>query len=341
MSHQTGIVAVERFHLSHLAEQNRLNAPQAWQQFQAQSDLADLYWEASYYQDSSESTNLSQALQQADGIVIFLHGCNGSHQTWEELPQQLVAQYPHVVCLNPDIYGFGESPLKANRPPFKQVSMAAAMATIELWLDLIGLGPTAEPSRFYLFVGHSMGGGMLFYQNESFWQHSRYGCYLLSPSIFCNDWLRGLLYQLIGLGVMLPYIGPIKRKMIRWIIRGAMGGASTAVREEHGSYSTPYSTIMTTMCGIGQSPRPTRLDWSPYRLVMGHQDVVVSPTKIISFVQQLGFKPHQIKVLLGDHYLFSYDDQSPITHRHSRQLILTDLVNFCQQLVISQADIDG
>jgi hypothetical protein len=87
-----------------------------------------------------------------------------------------------------------------------------------------------------------------------------------------------------------------------------------------------------TLYGIGQSPPPPRTDWRQYKIVMGNRDVVVSPHQMLKFAEYLGFQSHQVRVMLGDHYFFSHDQSSASTHRHNRQMVLEDLLAFCQQL---------
>lgn len=318
------------FQLSKLACQNLLAAPAALEKFQQHTGLADFYWKATYYRPPNASRTLREALETAEGFIILLHGCNGSHRTWQDLPLRLVDRNRHLVCLNPDIYGFGRSPFLAKYPPLKYTTMPAAMAAVEYWLELIGLWPATQRRRkpFYLFVGHSMGGGMLFYKDETRWRNDLYGCYLISPSMFYRDRVRQLLYQLAGLATLIPYITPIKILATQAIIHCVMNGASRPVKWEHARLDTPFSTLAASLCGIGHSPKSPRTDWSQFKIVMGNRDIVVSPRKMLNFAEELGLKPHQVRVTLGDHYFFSCDETSPQSHWQGRRLVIDDLTRF-------------
>jgi pimeloyl-ACP methyl ester carboxylesterase len=303
--------------------------------FQQETGLADFYGEITYHQDLPDK-NLAQILQETTGFVIFMHGWDGTHRTWEDLPMRLVQQNPQLVCLNLDVNGFGQSSFSKDPPSVKHCNLPAAMGAVEKWLNLLGLWPTPYRQRkpFYLFVGHSMGGGMTFYKNEPDWRNDVYGCYAMSPGIFCNDPKRRLVYKLVGYGTLIPFGTLIKNFLARRVIWFAMREASKKDQQEHEQvfYATSFGTLANTIIAIGGSPRPLRQDWSSFKLALGNRDVLVSTRQTLSFVEELGFLPNQIRVTMGDHYFFSYDDTSPITHLYNRQVVLDDLDAFCQQL---------
>ncbi len=302
--------------------------------FQQETGLADFFWELSYYQEADKA--LSQIIEETDGFVIFMHGWDGTHRTWEDLPMRLVQQNPRVVCLNLDVNGFGQSPFISDPPKFEHCNLPGAMAAVEYWLNLIGLWPATyrKQKPFYLFVGHSMGGGIIFYKDEPNWRNEVYGCYAMSPGIFCNDIKRRIVYKLVGYGTLIPFVTPIKNFLARLVIWFAMREASQKDQQEHAEvfYATPFGTLANTIIAIGGSPKPPRTDWSQFRLALGNRDVLVSTRQTLTFVEQLGFLPHQIRVTMGDHYFFSFDETSPITHKYNRQAVLDDLNTFCQQL---------
>jgi len=327
-------VTTASFRLSHLARHHLLKSSTVFTHFQHQTGLADFFWEATYSQTPNRPQNLAQALQQAHGLIIFLHGCNGSHDTWQDLPQQLVACYPQLVCLNPDINGFGQSPFIADLPKSSHSGMVGAMAAIEQWLHLLNLWPMPQrlTKPFYLFVGHSMGGGMLFYKNQPEWQNDVYGCYLMSPSMFQRDLTRKIFYQIVGKATLTPHVTPIKQLVAYLMVWLAMNDASHPVKQIHATYDTTFGTLGATLYGIGKSPPSPRTDWRQYKIVMGNRDVVVNPRKTLKFAEQLGFQSNQVRVMLGDHYFFSHDESSTSIHRHNRQMVVEDLLAFCRQL---------
>lgn len=332
--YKTSNVTIETFHLSSLARLNLLNNPVAFNRFQQDTGLADFYWEASYYQPPGCRRTLREAFEQADGFAIFLHGWNGNHRIWEDLPMRLIQQYQQVVCLNLDIHGFGQSPFIHSYPKPEHADLPAAMASVEKWLETVSLWPATYRQRkpFYLFVGHSMGGGVLFYKDQLSWQNDLYGCYMMSPSMLYHETIRRLLFQIVGAAILIPHVTPIKKLVAQLVIWVAMNEASRRVKWEHGHYQDPFETLSGTLTGIGKSSKPTRTDWSQFKLVLGNRDVLVNPKQMINFVEEFGFKPEQIRVMMGDHYFLSYDKSSPITHKYNRQTILDDLVAYCHQL---------
>jgi len=308
-------------------------------EFQCQTGLANFFWEATYLSETPAHKSLTQRLAEAEGVVIFLHGWDGNHRIWEDLPARIVKQLPHVICLNPDVNGFGESPFMDNRPKGQQASLSAGMAAVEKWLEVIEAWPQAHRTTkpFYLFVGHSMGGGMVFYKNQPQWTHHKYGCYAMAPGIFYRNWLYGWLYKIVGLGILFPHVTPIKNIIARLIVKIAMRQASRVAKyeHEHTFYASSYQTLSKTLRGIGSSPPPTRTDWSPYRVALSHADLLVPLGATLRMLSKFGFIPAQIRVFVGDHYFFSYDSHSPVSHHYNRETILQDLVIFCQQLAES------
>jgi hypothetical protein len=323
-------IITESFQFSNLFDNSTLT------KFKNQTGLADIYWETTYCQKNNLNITLAETIESVDGFVIFLHGCNGSHYIWEDLPIRLIEQHKNIICLNPDIHGFGKSPFIDNLPSVKYASMPAAMETVEYWLSVIGLWPAVHHKRkpFYLFVGHSMGGGMLFYKDEFNWLNDIYGCYMMGPSMFYNDFKRRFLYKMVAIGNLIPYITPLKNLSADIMVWSVMNGSSHVAKSEHSHYGSyrDFQTVSATMNGISLSPKPFRTDWSQFKIVMGHRDIVASPKKMLNYVEQLGFESHQIRIVLGDHYFFSHDENSPDNHKNNRQIVLEDLVNFCCEL---------
>ncbi len=336
-------VITEAFHFAKLANQGLLASPTALVEFQKATGLADFYWEITYRQEAQAKKSLSQILAEVDGLVIFLHGWCGSHYIWEDLPARLVTQYPRLVCLNPDISGFAQSPYAEDFPKIKHTRIDKMMAAVEYWLGALDLfpanalgfqNPNGFRKPFYLFVGHSMGAGMLLYKNQINWQNERYGCYLMSPSMYHRDRLRKFVYRLVAMAMLIPYTKFIRILSSHLVVWLAMNESSQVVKREHTQNfkDSPLNAVSSTMNGIGNSPPSPRTDWSQFKLVMGHRDILVDPRKMLNFAEQLGFKPNQLRVTMGDHYFFSYDKNSPMAHKHNREAVLADLVAFCHEL---------
>lgn len=329
-------VMTQSFYLSRLAQQNQLISPTAWPDFQHQTGLADFFWQTTYHQPPGRMKQLAEILAEAEGLLIFLHGWDGSHRIWEDMPSQLVAQNPGLVCLNADVNGFGQTPFINNVPQPDQATLVAAMAAVEQWLQIIGARSprVGQPQPYYLFVGHSMGAGMIFYKNEADWQDEIYGCYVMAPGLFYGNKLSEVIYKAVASATRLPYITPLKNLTARLVIRVAMNDASRIAKREHAQtfYHSSFETLADTLAGIGDSPLPDRRDWSAYRVTLGHRDILVRLGPTISMLEQLGFTGDQIKILVGDHYFFSYDDTAPVNHLYNRQVVINDLLDFCQTL---------
>lgn len=328
----TSNVVTKPYHLAEIAQQGLSCPSESFTHFQHRTGLADFFWEASYDEQLYGNQPLNELFQHVEGVVIFLHGWDGSHRIWEDLPQRLVEQNPRLVCLNADINGFGQSPFIDDHPKPEQATLPAAMAAVEQWLDIIGAGQR-DSRPFHLFVGHSMGAGMMFYKDDSN-QTARYGCYVMAPGIFYRNILRYWAYKVVALATLIPGITPLKNLTARLVIRFAMNNASQVAKyeHEHTFYRSSFKTLAHSLAGIAASPEPTRTDWSQYRVVLGHTDILARLPTTIVMLQRLGFTPDQIKVLVGDHYFFSYDETSPESHRYNREIVLNDLLNFCQRL---------
>ncbi|MDM8526781.1 hypothetical protein QUF58_01105 [Anaerolineales bacterium HSG24] len=330
-------IVTESFRLSELATRQLLIAPNAFAEFQQQTNLADFFWQTTYTQTILSDAPFNHLARSVDGFVIFLHGWDGSHRIWEDLPARLTECLPNVVCLNADANGFNGTFFLNNTPtPPEKASLLNAMIAVEKWLEIIGLWPLPQRSRrpFYLFVGHSMGAGMMFYKNQPAWQEDRYGCYIMAPGMFYNNIRRNLLYRLVATLTRIPHITPLKNLAARIVVHIAMKDASRLAQYEHINtfYNSSFPTLIATLDGIGKSPKPPRTDWSQYQVTLGHADILVRVGATVNMLRELGFTSDQIKLLVGDHYFFSYDETSPINHKYNREVVLNDLVAWCGRL---------
>ena len=330
-------VAVEAFHLANLARPNGGIDLTQLAQFHQQTGLIDLYWQACYYKYPDRHKTLIQALTEAEGYVFFLHGWDGSHRIWEDLPLQLTAAHKRIVCFSLDVNGFGLSPFVHPLPTVEQCSPVALMTAVELWLSMLKLGPAPRRWRqpFYLFVGHSMGGAALFYKSEIGWHNQVYGLYALAPALFCNDTQRQASFKAIGMGIRIPSFTAVKNALVPHIMEILAAGASPEVKKEHIRVfaRTPFGTLAQTLYVLGASPaRPERNDWTRFRVALGDKDRLVRLENLLELLGQLGLKADQIGVAAGDHYFFSYGAGSPLRHKENRTNILEDLLAFCHRL---------
>lgn len=335
--HRHQQVTVEAFHLSGLAHQNLGLDLATLEQFRQQTGLVDLYWRAMYYKFPDGYQTLAQALAEADGYVFFLHGWDGTHRIWENLPLRLAAAYQHVVCFNLDVNGFGLSPFIHDTPEAEQCSPAALINAVELWLNTLKLWPVPRRLRkpFYLFVGHSMGAAALFYKNEIGWRGDAYGFYAMAPALFCNDTQRQAFFKTVGTGIRLPSFAAVKNALAPHIMEILAAGASPEVKKEHVRVfaRTSFGTLAQTLYVLGASPsRPRRADWFRFRVALGDRDRLVGVDNMLYLLEEFGLKDDQIRVTAGDHYFFSYGEGSPPAHLQNREAVLEDLLDFCQQL---------
>jgi hypothetical protein len=330
-------VITESLQLSNLNKKYSLANSASMDEFHQQTGLADMYWEAMYYQPPGQKKNLFQALGEVEGYVFFMHGWDGSHRIWESLPLQLAARHRHIVCFNLDVNGFGSTPFIQETPRPDQCSPAALMAAVEYWLRAVNLWPASyrQQKPFYLFVGHSMSGAATFYKDVTRWQDETYGFYALAPALFCNDMQRQAFYKAVGAGIRLPSFTALKDVLAPHVIDLLGTGASPAVKKEHLRIynQTPFGTIAQTLYVLGTTTTPPqRTDWSRYKIALGHRDRMVGLNNMLDLLEELHFHPNQIRVLFGDHYFFSYGPGSPLSHKKNQQAVLDDLLAFCRHL---------
>lgn len=330
-------VAMTPFRFSSLARQKLLADPAALEKLQQKTGLADMYWQALYYKSPDRKKTAAEALREAEGYLFFLHGWDGSHRIWENLPFELAARHKRIVCFNLDVNGFGLSPFINDPPAAERCSPAALMAAVEHWLAAINLWPATrrEQKPFYLFVGHSMGGAALFYKDEVGWRNEAYGFYALAPALLCNDTQRRNFYKTLGTGIRLPSFTAIKNALAPQVINMVAAGASPAVKEEHVRVlaQTPSGTTAQTLYAMGAlAIKPERSDWARFRVILGREDRLVGLDHMQALLQEFDFQPHQVRIMAGDHYFFSHGDGSPAVHRTNRQIVLNDLLTYCRQL---------
>lgn len=330
-------VAMIAFRFSNLVRQKLLADPAALDKLQQKTGLADMYWQVLYYKFPDRKKTFDEALREADGYVFFLHGWNGSHRIWENLPFQLTAKHKGLVCFNLDVNGFGLSPFIKDPPEAEQCSPAGLMAAVEHWMAAINLWPATRRARrpFYLFVGHSMGGAALFYKDEVGWRKEAYGFYALAPALLCNDTQRQNFYKTLGTGIRLPSFTTVKNALAPHVVEMLGAGASPAVKNEHLRVfaETPFGTIAQTFYVMGdRATKPQRTDWHRFRVALGREDRLVGIDYMLELLKEFDFHPSQIRQMKGDHYFFSYGQGSPAVHRGNRRIILNDLLDCCQRL---------
>ena len=338
----------ESFLLSDLARDTLLAHDVTLESFQQATGLANFYWETTYYQHPYHRRSLQQALAEAEGYLFFMHGWTGSRRIWEKLPIQLAVKNKRLVCFNLDVNGFGNSPFLEETPSAEQCSPAALISAVDHWLRAINLWPAQsahETQPFYLFIGHSMSGAALFFKDITGWENENYGFYALAPALFCNDSQRRAFFKTMGLvGVNLPpSLNAIKNSLAPHVIEILGNGASPVVKNEHlRIYSqTTFGTIAQVIYALGVSAdMPHRTDWSRFRVALGHKDKIVNLANTLDLLEELNFTSDQVKVMLGDHYFFSFGEDSPASHGQNRQCLIDDIQLFCRQLAPKAAKVE-
>jgi pimeloyl-ACP methyl ester carboxylesterase len=318
------------YRLSNLAEQRSISI-RAFSEFREATGLADFAWRLFYSTRGwGKRINCQQALTSAQGIVVFIHGWTGSGAIWEDQPAKVCQSNHRLVCLVPDVNGFGGSPfVRADMPPVKSCAPPACMQAVELWLELLKL--RASSRRVFTFVGHSMGGAALFFkkvQNEE-----PLGLCAIAPALLSNDTLRKGFYTALGLGIgtgtHYGILDRLKDALAPTVVERLIAGASQRVKNEHQRIfaSTAKGTIAQTFYALGQLKRkPPRRDWSNFKVVLGHSDRLVALLPTLSLMEELGLNSSNIRTVLGDHYLFSVGRETRRTHSENAEIVLKEIL---------------
>lgn len=316
----------------------RLIGAQRLADFRAATGLADFSWELAW--SSHLAREPQEALRHARSLVILIHGWDGSHAIWEDLPERLCVRNPRLVVLCPDVNGFGGSPFSAELPPPEMCSPPAVIRAVEAWIRLLALpsAPGARRPRCFVFVGHSMGGAALFYLDESAWRPHEVARLAVAPALLLNDGLRKGFYQALGVGIwagaetgMLDWL---KELLAPALVGLLIGDASRAVQREHLRIfkATPKGVLAQTFYAMGASPEPVRRHaWSQFRVVLGHRDRLVGVGPMLALLEELGFTSADLRVMLGDHYLFSCGQRSRRLHAVNRDLLVEQVLELEQE----------
>jgi len=82
-----------------------------------------------------------------------MHGWDGSHAIWEQIPALVCVADPRLVALAADVNGFGGSSFPDELPTLAVCSPAANMAAVERWIELLGLR-SSRWRHFNVVLGH-------------------------------------------------------------------------------------------------------------------------------------------------------------------------------------------
>jgi hypothetical protein len=78
------------------------------------------------------------------------------------------------------------------------------------------------------------------------------------------------------------------------------------------------------MGAIPITAKPQR--WHHFRVVLGHKDRLVGVKPMLDLLEELGFASDQVRVVLGDHYLFSVSNQSRRLHLPNRKILIQEIL---------------
>lgn len=327
--------------LADLVRRNLIDGD-AFAAFSENSGLADFAWRLLWADDDDrpDAESIAAKIQAADGLLVFIHGWDGSGEIWEDLPALAVRNRPNLVALVPDVNGFGGSPFLDPSPDAARCDPPAVMASVEAWLDLLEVRP-ANRVRPVVIVGHSMGGASLFFADPARWRTGELGRVAAAPALLLNDKQRQNFYRALGAGIRLSgiseFIDRLAENVIApRIIDALAGGGSDRVLAEHRRIyrATPEGVIARTFAAMGQLAADLANDgWQHFRVVLGHRDRLVGLNAMLDLLEEIAFDPAQIRVVLGDHYFFSVGEHS--IHARNRELLLADILNVADELVES------
>jgi pimeloyl-ACP methyl ester carboxylesterase len=338
-----GVVSLG-FDLSTLVEKGYLRK-KAFAQFKEATGLADFAWRVVYNRRSwGGPTAREEILSRAQGFVVFIHGWDGSGEIWESLPAMVCQKNPRLVAFVLDVNGFGGSPfIEAEMPKVAHCNPEACMRAVEKWIETMKLRGRERTKRIFTFVGHSMGGAALFYLNDKGWPENRCARCAVAPALLCNDALRQGFYvglgTGIGAGLQYSLLDKLKEKLAPWLIKELIGGASEAVKAEHlrAFEKTSKGTLAQTFYALGQAEEPGRRRWwKDFRVILGHKDRLVGVAPMLNLLEDLGFRSENVRVVLGDHYLFSAGLKTRRSHGENRDILLEEILQLHEGCRTSQ-----
>jgi pimeloyl-ACP methyl ester carboxylesterase len=316
--------------------------------FAQDTGLSDFAWRLLWadLDDRPDSESIAETLCHAAGVLVFVHGWDGSGEIWEDLPAMAIARNPGLVALVPDVNGFGGSPFASDTPSPEQCNPPAIMRSIERWLALLSLrAGVSAPKRPFVFVGHSMGGAALFFLDEEQWNPNEVGRIAAAPALLLNDRDRQRFYKALGVGIQLSGINPLIDRVAEdliapRIIDALAGWGSERVRAEHQRIyrSTPEGVIARTFAAMGQLTANFHQEsWPNFTVFLGHKDRLVGLMPTLDLLQEMKFGPSQVRIALGDHYFFSVGSRADL-HVQNRTLLLEEILAMHARLSAPQAE---
>ncbi len=326
------------YHLTKLIDQKLID-PVDGHAFLEQANLTEFKWQITWPEDfETPDEYLLDRINNVMGYIIFIHGWTGNHNIWEELPGMTVMSNRRMVSITVDHNGFGESTFSTPTPSLDDCNPPAAMRTIENWVNLMRLRRQRGEINFKTvnFVGHSMGGAMLFYLNPLNWNEGEATRYALAPALLLEDEQYRRFYQTLGLGISILQRIPtfkvfeplIKPTMIRTLCAGATEHVQEVHRQQYGA--TARGVTGAAFIAMGRlDDYEIAHNWEFMRIMLGHRDLLVGLTGMMDLLSLLEFPAANLRVVPGTHYMFSVGAESPenaFQHAQARELVVQDIL---------------
>jgi len=334
------------YSLRNLAENGLINSFM-FEAFQLSTGLADLSWRLLWADtdDLPDEQSVTNIVRTAEGILVFLHGWDGSGEVWEDLPAEIIQRNPRLMALVPDVNGFGGTPFIDPLPSLELCAPPGLMIAIERWLELLELRSAVDTpvQRPFIFVGHSMGGAALFFMDESHWDPCEVGRIASAPALLMTDPIRQRFYRTLGAGIRISAWNDLAGRLAEEVIAPRVidalaGGASDFVRAEHQRIfrETPEGVIAQTFAAMGLlNAELMREDWPHFHVFLAHRDRLVGLQPTLELLEELSFSPSQIQIALGDHYFFSIGKDAKM-HGLNRELLIKDILEMHRDLMEHQ-----
>ncbi len=335
---QEPISDVERasYAFSGLADQGLMTTRQL-ADFQDATGLADFAWRAFWNKTSLRRADdqLRRLMRRTQGFVIFMQGWGGGVHLWDPLPALVCAANPRLVALAPDLNGFGRSSFLSDFPSLDKCDPHGVMRAVACWVELLGLrsGPRASKRlRVITFVGHSTSGAALFHLRSQDWRDNEQARCAIAPTLLGNDQLSRQFNA--ALGLKNNPREKLKSRLPATVVDKLLSGASRATRSEYRRVieSTPQGTLTQTFYALQASQHKLKSqDWSNFQVILGHDDRLVNVSSMLDFLDELGFAPNQIQVVMGNHYLFHGSDHDRRAHLRNRETVLGEILYLHEQ----------
>jgi pimeloyl-ACP methyl ester carboxylesterase len=263
-----------------------------------------------------------------------MHGWGSDSEVWEQLPALTCAANPRLVALSPDLNGFGESPFLAEVPAVEQCAPNAVMRLVMHLVEMLGLRSGARAKqrrRVVTFVGHSMSGAALFYLQDRGWHQNEFARCALAPTLLIDEQVRKHFFLKLGIEASTNKpLDDFKSRLGLRLIERMIGSVGARTRADHLRIfeSTPKGTLVRTLYGMGMALRQLKKrHWCNFRVTLAHDDRLLDVTQMLNQLDDLGLGPDQIRVVGGDHFLFSASDERRQLHLRNREIILGEILH--------------